>query len=209
MAILALVLLVAWLVLVAGLRGYVMYRRGGGPPVAFKDRPGSAQWWARLISTVGIVFAFAAPVAELAGLAPIAFLDQDVLRWAGVVLVALGTAGTLAAQWAMGDAWRADVDPAAQAGTLVKNGPFRIVRNPILTTTAVTVIGLALMVPNIIAVAMLVAVVLAIEIQVRFVEEPYLLGVYGDGYRSYAARTGRFLPGIGRLRSDRSDLQVR
>jgi protein-S-isoprenylcysteine O-methyltransferase Ste14 len=209
MAILALVLLVAWLVLVAGLRSYVMYRRGGALPIAFKDRPGSAQWWARVISSLGIIFAFAAPVAELAGLAPIAFLDQDVLRWAGAVLVVLGIAGTLAAQWAMGDAWRADVDPAAHAGRLVTTGPFRIVRNPILTITAGTAIGLALLVPNIIALAMLAAFVLAMEIQVRLVEEPYLLGIHGDRYRAYAARTGRFLPGIGRLGTDRSDLQVR
>jgi protein-S-isoprenylcysteine O-methyltransferase Ste14 len=209
MAILALILLVVWLALVAGLRSYVMYRRGGALPIAFKDRPGSAQWWARLISTLGIVFAVAAPVAELAGLAPIALFDHAVLRWAGVVVVVLGIAGTLAAQWAMGDAWRADVDPAAQAGTLVTNGPFRLVRNPILTTAAATAFGLALVVPNIIALAMLAAFVLAMEIQVRLVEEPYLLEVHGDGYRAYAARTGRFLPGIGRLRSDRSDLQVR
>jgi protein-S-isoprenylcysteine O-methyltransferase Ste14 len=209
MAILALILLVVWLALVAGLRSYVMYRRGGALPIAFKDRPGSAQWWARLISTLGIVFAVAAPVAELAGLAPIELFDHAVLRWAGVVVVVLGIAGTLAAQWAMGDAWRADVDPAAQAGTLVTNGPFRLVRNPILTTAAATTFGLALVVPNIIALAMLAAFVLAMEIQVRLVEEPYLLEVHGDGYRAYAARTGRFLPGIGRLRSDRSDLQVR
>jgi len=37
----------------------------------------------------------------------------------------------------------------------------------------------------------------AIEVSVRTVEEPYLLGVHGDAYRDYSARVGRFVPGIG------------
>jgi protein-S-isoprenylcysteine O-methyltransferase Ste14 len=202
MALLALALLVAWLALVAGLRSYRMYRRGGGVPIAFEDRPGSAQSWARIISSLGIVLAFAAPIAELAGFAPIAFLDRTILRWSGAVLVLVGIGGTLAAQWAMGDAWRADVDLEVQQGPLVTSGPFRLVRNPILTTTAATAVGLALMVPNVVALLMLVAFVLAMQIQVRLVEEPYLLAVHGDRYRAYAARTGRFLPWIGRMPGD-------
>jgi protein-S-isoprenylcysteine O-methyltransferase Ste14 len=202
MAALALAVLVAWLALVAGLRSYITYRRGGGVPIAFKDRPGSAQWWAKLISGFGIVFAFAAPVAELAGLAPIALLDHTVLRWSGVLLAILGIAGTMAGQWVMGEAWRADVDPEEHEGTLVTSGPFRLVRNPILTTTAATAVGLALIVPNLFAALMLIAFVLAMELQVRLVEEPYLLGVHGDRYRAYAARTGRFLPWIGRIPCD-------
>lgn len=35
--------------------------------------------------------------------------------------------------------------------------------------------------------------------QVRLVEEPYLLRAHGHDHRAYAARTGRFLPGVGRL----------
>lgn len=38
------------------------------------------------------------------------------------------------------------------------------------------------------------------QIQVRRVEEPYLARVHGVAYETYAGRTGRFLPGIGRLR---------
>jgi protein-S-isoprenylcysteine O-methyltransferase Ste14 len=38
------------------------------------------------------------------------------------------------------------------------------------------------------------------QMQVRLVEEPYLTSVHGYAYRRHAARTGRFLTGIGRLR---------
>lgn len=39
-----------------------------------------------------------------------------------------------------------------------------------------------------------------IQMQVRAVEEPHLLATHGQAYAHYAARVGRFLPWIGRLR---------
>lgn len=62
----------------------------------------------------------------------------------------------------------------------------------------VTGAGLALMVPNLVAVLALAALVAAVQLQVRVVEEPYLLNTHGDDYAAYTARAGRFLPGIGR-----------
>jgi protein-S-isoprenylcysteine O-methyltransferase Ste14 len=115
------------------------------------------------------------------------------------VLAVLGIAATLAAQLAMGNSWRPDVDPAARTA-LVTTGPFRLVRNPIFTATAATAAGLALLVPNLLAAAMLVAFLAALQLQVRLVEEPYLHRVHGSAYAKYAARTGRFLPWIGRHR---------
>ncbi len=198
MAVLALVLAVAWLVLVAGVRSYVHLQRTGEVPLVRRARRGSPQWWARIISSVGFVLVFAAPLADLAGVPPIAVLDRQALGLAGVALVLSGIAGTVASQIAMGASWRADVDPDVRT-ELVTTGPFRLVRNPVLTTTAATVVGLALMVPNALAATMLVLVLISMQIQVRLVEEPYLERVHGDAYRRYAQRTGRFLPGIGRL----------
>jgi protein-S-isoprenylcysteine O-methyltransferase Ste14 len=59
-------------------------------------------------------------------------------------------------------------------------------------------VGLALVVPNIVSLIAVAALLTALEIQVRLVEEPYLARTHGDDYRRYAAATGRFLPGIGR-----------
>jgi protein-S-isoprenylcysteine O-methyltransferase Ste14 len=39
--------------------------------------------------------------------------------------------------------------------------------------------------------------VVAIELQVRFVEEPYLVRTHGESYRAYCRRVGRFVPGLG------------
>lgn len=62
-----------------------------------------------------------------------------------------------------------------------------------------TGLGLALMVPSVVALVGFAALVVALELQVRLVEEPYLLEQHGEAYRAYARRTGRFVPGVGRL----------
>jgi protein-S-isoprenylcysteine O-methyltransferase Ste14 len=141
----------------------------------------------------------AGPVAELAGLEPISGLERTSVRTTGVVLAVLGIAGTLAAQRVMGGSWRADVDPDVPT-PLVTGGPFRLVRNPVLTATVVTAVGLALTVPNLVMAVGLVAFLAAHQVQVRLVEEPHLLRVHGAEYARYAARTGQFVPWIGRRR---------
>ncbi|MEU7818666.1 methyltransferase [Pseudonocardia sp. NPDC049154] len=45
-----------------------------------------------------------------------------------------------------------------------------------------------------------VAMIVAVELQVRRVEEPYLLATHGAAYRADAATVGRLVPGVGRLR---------
>ena len=199
MAVVDLVLVFTWLLLVAGVRGYLQARRTDQAAIRFADRPGSPQWWSRSISVVGLALVIAAPLAALAGLPPIPALDHLAINVAGIGLYVLGIVITLASQVAMGPSWRGDVDPDVRTD-LVTTGPYRFVRNPILLGTAITAVGFSLIVPNLLSVAMLVAIATSLEIQVRLVEEPYLLRVHGDSYRDYAARTGRFLPGIGRLK---------
>jgi hypothetical protein len=65
----------------------------------------------------------------------------------------------------------------------------------------VTSVGLALMVPNPIAIAATIVPVLSIQMQVRAVEEPYLVRVHGTAYVAYAARVGRFVPRVGVMRA--------
>jgi protein-S-isoprenylcysteine O-methyltransferase Ste14 len=200
MPLLALISLVAWFAIVSGVRGYAQHRRTGTAAIHLRDPLGSPQWWSRVVSSLGVAFAVAAPLAEITGLRPIQAIDQPVARFGGVVMMVMGVTYSVAAQLSMGASWRADVDPDART-ELVTSGPFRFVRNPILSGTAITSVGYALLVGNVLAVLMLVAFVVSMQIQVRLVEEPYLTRVHGDRYRRYAAGTGRFVPGIGRLRS--------
>jgi len=77
---LALGLIVLWLGLVSGVRGYPLVRRTGSVGVRFGDRRGSSQWWSRLIGTVAMLLAVAAALAETAGVPSFAILDREPVR---------------------------------------------------------------------------------------------------------------------------------
>ena len=114
----------------------------------------------------------------------------------GLGLYAAGTILTVAAQFAMGREWRVGVD-ANERTELVAHGLFGLVRNPIYSGMLLACAGLTLLCftwTGCIAYGLLV---LALELQVRLVEEPYLLRVHGLRYRHYAARVGRFVPRMG------------
>lgn len=97
----------------------------------------------------------------------------------------------------MGTSWRVGVDPGERTA-LVTDGLFAHVRNPVFTAMATASLGLTLIVPNWVSLTALAALVIAIQLQVRVVEEPYLTAVHDPDYAGYTTRTGRFLPGIGR-----------
>jgi protein-S-isoprenylcysteine O-methyltransferase Ste14 len=195
--VLALVLIVVWLLVVTVARAVLAGRRTGTAPIQFRDAVGSAQWWSKVISSLAVLSALLAAIADIAGLAPFAAADHPAAAGAGVALVALGIAATVACQVAMGDSWRGDVDPDLRTA-LVSSGPYRYVRNPIVASTFVAAVGIALVVPNVFALLFVIGVLVSIQIQVRLVEEPYLLRVHGDTYRRYVATTGQFVPGVGK-----------
>jgi protein-S-isoprenylcysteine O-methyltransferase Ste14 len=80
---------------------------------------------------------------------------------------------------------------------------FAVVRNPIFTLIILTAFGLALMTPNVVVLAGVATIAVGINMHVRFVEEPYLRTTHGDEYFEYAAKVGRYLPRVGRMRIDR------
>lgn len=200
MAELALILYAVYLGLAFGLRSLLQWRSTGS--TGFKGlggRLGSAEWFAGVLFAVALVMGVAAPVLALADLLePIEALDGAGAHAVGAVLAVGGIALTLYAQVAMGSSWRIGVDHEERT-ELVVDGPFAIVRNPIFSAMIPTALGLAMLVPSVLAIAGFSALVIALELQVRIVEEPYLLRVHGEIYERYAARVGRFVPGVGRL----------
>ena len=160
--------------------------------------PGSLEWVAGWILVLALVAGLAAPVAELAGLEPL--VDAGWVRVVGSVIAGVGILMTFVAQTNMGAEWRIGIDTTERTG-LVTDGAFRLVRNPIFSAMIVSAIGLAVMVTNPIAIIGAVALIVAIELQVRFVEEPHLRVLHGRDYLAYAAQAGRFVPGVGRLRA--------
>lgn len=80
-------------------------------------------------------------------------------------------------------------------------GPFGLVRNPIFTAMCTALTGLTLMSSTPLTLAGLGCLVVAVELQVRVVEEPYLLATHGAAYAAYTGRVGRFVPRLGRTRA--------
>ena len=201
MAGLALALFVLYLALAVGARTLLQKRRTGSSGFrGISGSPGSVGWFGGVLSAGVFGPGLAAPVLDLAGATePVGFLDGPVGHTVGVILYGLGLAGTLGAQVAMGRSWRIGVDESEKT-ELVTTGPFTLVRNPIFSATVLAFLGLALMVPNVAALVGFLALVVAVELQVRFVEEPYLMRTHGEGYAEYASRVGRFVPELGRLR---------
>lgn len=200
----ALVFYVVYLGAAFGLRTVLQLRATGNSGMrGISGRPGSAEWLGGILFVVALLLGILAPVLQLAGLVvPIEPLDTAALGALGAALAVTGTALTLVAQSAMGTSWRIGVAYAEETTALVTDGPFAVVRNPVFAAMIPTAIGLALMAPNVVAAAAVLSLFVALELQTRVVEEPYLLSTHGDRYASYAARVGRFAPGLGRLKDD-------
>jgi protein-S-isoprenylcysteine O-methyltransferase Ste14 len=197
MTLAAIVLSAVWFLTAFALRIGIQLRRTGDSGVRV-DAGGrlSPAWWASvgITSAIGVV----AAVPVLAALDVVAPLDVDrAIGVAGALLATLGIVATFGAQLAMGASWRIGVDPAERTA-LVTTGVFAVVRNPIFSTMGLTAVGLTLMVSTVAGIAALGLLALALEAQVRVVEEPYLLDTHGAAYRAYVERVGRFVPGLGR-----------
>ena len=197
MASLSLVLFLVYLGLAFGLRGWLQWRRTGDHGFRFGGFAAApAERAGGVLFVLALALGLAAPLLELTGaLRAFEALRAPVL---GALLALAGIAGTLHAQLEMGASWRVGVDPSERTA-LRTDGPFRWVRNPIFSWMLFTAAGLALLVPNVASLAGLLLLGVAVELQVRLVEEPYLRRTHGAAYADWAARTGRFLPGVGRL----------
>lgn len=197
MGVLALVMYVVMFLVVFVARSVIQKRSTGDTGIragVLGASAGSLEWLAGWLLVLSMVAGLAAPIAEIAGLHPMTM--NGWMRGAGVVVAGTGIALTFLAQLDMGTEWRIGIDSNERTG-LVTGGAFSVVRNPIFAALIVAALGLALMVPNPISITGVMLLTVAVELQVRFVEEPHLCRLHGEVYSTYASRIGRFVPGIG------------
>jgi protein-S-isoprenylcysteine O-methyltransferase Ste14 len=189
-------LAVAYAATAFGWRMWRHWRRTGDTGFRLSARSAPAAHAASLLITGGGALAFIGPLARN---------GQRCARWdaprpvrgAGLVVMALAIAGTARAQLDMGQSWRIGVDDTERTD-LVTGGAFARSRNPIFAWGVAFSLGSALAAPGPLTVLGAAAVLAGVELQVRGIEEPYLLAAHGDAYREYAMRVGRFVPRIGR-----------
>ncbi|HXT71567.1 MAG TPA: isoprenylcysteine carboxylmethyltransferase family protein [Vicinamibacterales bacterium] len=114
------------------------------------------------------------------------------LRWSGALLTALGI---LLTAWTMPTLGRnlTDTVVTREEHTLVTRGPYRWIRHPFYVSMAFVSFGAALLAANWFIFAFAVAVFGLLAVRSR-VEEEQLALKFGQAYRDYQERTGRFLP---------------
>jgi len=192
----ALVLRVGWLTLLpiiafhrirSQMTGEKLDRRQEGALILLTLRP------AGIAHMVGVVTYMVDPSRMAWSSMPIPLW----LRWAGV---AVGAASGCLLVWTLVNLGKnlTDTVVTRKAHTLVTVGPYRWVRHPFYDAVALAVLANSLVAANWFLLATGALLMTMMVIRTRR-EEAHLLARFGDAYRSYMNRTGRFFPG--RIRS--------
>jgi protein-S-isoprenylcysteine O-methyltransferase Ste14 len=114
------------------------------------------------------------------------------LRWAAAAIGVGCFALSIGCWRRMGKNWRMAVVPGERT-ELVTGGPYRYVRHPIYALSMLFMLCSAVVVPTLPMLAV-AAIHVALMLSKARNEESFLLGVHGEAYAAYRARTGRFLP---------------
>ncbi|MBS1806605.1 MAG: isoprenylcysteine carboxylmethyltransferase family protein [Acidobacteria bacterium] len=109
----------------------------------------------------------------------------------GVVLLLVSFLWILLAQKQMGDSWRIGIDHEVKT-PLVREGVFKLSRNPIFLGLRINLLGIFLILPNAVTLTVLVLGDALMQIQVRL-EEEYLSRMHGQEYEHYCRQTRRWL----------------
>lgn len=179
-------------------------------PLLLRRRTGSSGWlhslgatgWERVANLLFVLACgldLAIPALALMGSVHPVVPARLAVSAAALIGFAASLVLVVSAQRVMGEAWRTGIDPE-HPNSLVTGGPFRFIRNPTYTSLVTCSVALGMLVPTVLTPAAVLLCVIALQIQTRLVEEPHLRRVHGVSYLRYAARVGRFLPALGRLR---------
>ncbi len=200
-AVVALSLIAVFGLLGFGWRAWLQHRRTGSTGIrGTRGRIGSVERLAGAGFAAALAVTVLGPALQFASaVTPLSVLQAGWIHLAGIALATLGIALTVWAQLDMGDSWRVGVD-ADETTELVRGRVFGWVRNPIYSAMLVFECGIALVAANVVTIAGLALAIAALELQVRRVEEPYLLAKHGAVYRDYTGSVGRFIPGVGLIR---------
>lgn len=164
-------------------------RKGGR--VARDDEPS----WLRVGLTISGVMGFGGLVLFLAWPPALGWTLVPVpltMRWLGAFVAASSVAST----WWIFHTLGLNITRTSKTrdgATLVTTGPYRFVRHPFYANLAIALSALSLATRSWWVVAWVVPAVILLGIRTRR-EEANLEARFGDAWRAYAARTGRFVP---------------
>lgn len=122
-----------------------------------------------------------------------AFEAGEVVRWIGIVLSCFGMAGEIWAAVSLGASYSPTLRIADER-VVVTAGPYRWIRHPLYAFWLPVMLGWGFAACNwfiVVSGSVLIFVLAVIRVPQ---EETMMLKGFGESYREYMARTGRFLP---------------
>lgn len=141
-----------------------------------------------------LLIAVVIAAVSLAEFYPLPWPGMDDLP-ARVVGLSIGAGGVLLAIWAVWTMRQAQTTilPHKPATTLVTNGPFARLRNPIYVADIMLLLGAAEVTKNLWLVIGTVAFGIMVTYLAILPEERHLEAKFGDAYRDYKSRSRRWL----------------
>jgi protein-S-isoprenylcysteine O-methyltransferase Ste14 len=118
-------------------------------------------------------------------------LDGNWIHVLGASLIVTGAYVAILSQRHMGASWRIGA-AEGEIGPIVDDGPFALSRNPVFVGQALLFVGLFLVLPGVISLALTAALLIAIHLQVT-VEERVLAVTMGAPYKDYLRRVPRWI----------------
>jgi len=158
------------------------------------DRRQEGVFMLATLRPAGLVF-FVGLLAFLISPASMAWASlplPEAVRWLGVAICV--SAGVLTT-WTFHRLGRnlTDTVVTRRDHTLVTHGPYRWIRHPFYASAALLALGISLIAASGFLLAAGAVVLTLLVLRTRK-EEELLVARFGDGYREYMTRTGRFLP---------------
>ena len=118
-------------------------------------------------------------------------INSPAAKFIGVGLITFGLIFFVLAFVSFGDSWRVGFD-LKTPGSLVTTGLFAVSRNPIYVFMDLWFLGIFLINGTLIFLVFAALAFAAIHWQI-LQEETFLLNLYGQPYRDYVGRTGRYV----------------
>jgi protein-S-isoprenylcysteine O-methyltransferase Ste14 len=134
--------------------------------------------------------AFTAPQKLHFLLRPI--IQNQILSWISVTMLAIGLAATLLCWKRMGKSWRMGINPEEKT-QLIVSGPYAYIRHPIYAIQSLMLLASMALLPSPLMLVAGLHMMTFLQWEARR-EEKYLVVHHGQGYVDYCRQTGGFVP---------------
>ena len=190
------IFLLVYFFLVFILRSYLLWKKTNINPLTFNRRDDAHGYNGRVFAFIsllelGVVTIYTFAPNSMTYLLPFWYIESDLLRLLGWVLLLISLLVVWVAQSHMRDSWRIGIDQHLKS-ELVTSGFFAISRNPIFLGIMITNVGLFLVLPNAFTLLIVSLSTISINTQIRL-EEDFLTKEFGDDYTEYINKVRRWI----------------